>query len=180
MEGEALLVGIGTFGIGTAGFAAVAASLRTESKRWTPVHSLRVRVIVSTSLNVAFESVVPLIAALILRDIHFAVLVASLVTGTYALCIVALRGRQVMQTRAIRLRSTQVMVGTGLLSVALFLLNAFLFVSVGVYALAMCFQLATAAVSFYSLIADTTQRTQESGATNIRLPTDEVQAATSS
>jgi hypothetical protein len=36
------------------------------------------------------------------------------------------------------------------------LLNAVLFVSIGVYALAVCFQLGTAAVSFYSLIADTT------------------------
>lgn len=44
----------------------MAASLRSESKLWTPAHSLRVRVIVSTSFNVAFESVVPLIAALIL------------------------------------------------------------------------------------------------------------------
>jgi hypothetical protein len=36
------------------------------------------------------------------------------------------------------------------------LLNAFVFVSVGVYALALHFQLVTAAVSFYSLVADTT------------------------
>jgi hypothetical protein len=156
MEGEALLIGIGTFGIGTAGFAAVAASLRSESRKWSSAHSLRVRAIVSTSFNVAFESVVPLIAALILGDVHSAVLVASLVTGTYALCIVAIRGRQFVLTRSIRLRSGQVMVATGVLSVGLFLLNGFLFVSVGVYALAMCFQLATAAVSFYSLIADTT------------------------
>lgn len=54
--------------IGTAGFAAAVASLRSDSKRWTPAHSLRVRAIVSTSLNVAFESVLPLIAAMILRD----------------------------------------------------------------------------------------------------------------
>jgi hypothetical protein len=87
---------------------------------------------------------------------HSALVVASLVTGTYVLWIVAFRGRQIVQTRAIRLRSARVMIGTGLLSLSLFFLNAFLFVSVGVYALAMCFQLATAAVSFYSLIADTT------------------------
>jgi len=115
-----------------------------------------VRAIVSTSFNVAFESVVPLIAALILGDLHSALMIASLVTGTYALCIVALRGRQFLQTGAFRLRSGQVMLATGVFSVTLFLLNAFFFVSVGVYALALCFQLATAAVSFYSLIADTT------------------------
>jgi hypothetical protein len=74
MVGDALLIGIGTFGIGTAGFAAVAASLRSGSKRWTPVHSLRVRAIVSTSFNVAFESVVPLIAALVLGDLRSALL----------------------------------------------------------------------------------------------------------
>lgn len=156
MEGEALLVGIGTFGIGTAGFAAVAASLRSESNRWTPVHSLRVRAIVSTSFNVAFESVVPLIAVLILGDIRIALVVASLVTGTYALGIITIRGRQFVQTRAFRLRSGQVMVVTGVTATALFLLNAIFFASAGVYALALCFQLATAAVSFYSLIADTT------------------------
>lgn len=156
MEGEALLVGIGTFGIGTAGFAAVAASMRSESNRWTPVHSLRVRAIVSTSFNVAFESVVPLIAVLILGDIRIALVVASLVTGTYALGIITIRGRQFVQTRAFRLRSGQVMVVTGVTATALFLLNAIFFASAGVYALALCFQLATAAVSFYSLIADTT------------------------
>src|SRR5260370_29980483 len=85
MEGDALLVGIGTFGIGTAGFASVAASLRSESKPWTPAHLLRVRVIVSTSFNVAFESVVPLIAALILGNMHSALVVASLVTRIYLL-----------------------------------------------------------------------------------------------
>lgn len=156
MEGDALLIGIGTFGIGTAGFAAVAASLRSESKRWTPVHSIRVRAIVSTSFNVAFESVVPLIAALILGDIHSALVVASLVTGLYALGVITIRGRQFVQTRAIRVRSGQVMVATGVMSTTLFLLNALFFASAGVYALALCFQLATAAVSFYSLIADTT------------------------
>ena len=156
MEGDALLIGIGTFGIGTAGFAAVAASLRSESRLWTPAHSLRVRVIVSTSFNVAFESVVPLIAALLLGNVHSALVVASLVTGTYLLWIVAFRVRQIVQTRAIHLRSAQVMLGTAVLSLSLFVLNAFLFASVGVYALAMCFQLATAAVSFYSLIAETT------------------------
>jgi len=156
MEGDALLIGIGTFGIGTAGFAAIAASLRSESKRWTLVHSLRVRAIVSTSFNVVFESVVPLIAVLILGDAHSAVLVASLVTGAYALGIITIRGRQFVQTGAFRLRSGQVMLATGILATTLFWLNAFLFVSVGVYALALCFQLATAAVSFYSLIADTT------------------------
>lgn len=156
MDGDALLIGIGTFGIGTAGFAAVAASLRSESTRWTPIHSIRVRAIVSTSFNVAFESVVPLIAALIIRDVHSALVVASLVTGTYALGVIAIRGRQFVQTRAIRLRSGQLMVITGATSTALFLLNAIMFGSVGVYALALCFQLATAAVSFYSLIADTT------------------------
>jgi hypothetical protein len=69
--------------------------------------------------------VVPLIAAFILGDLHSALLVASLVTGTYALCIVALRGRQFWQTSAFRLRSGQVMLATGVLSVTLFLLNAF-------------------------------------------------------
>jgi len=156
MEGDALLVGIGTFGIGTAGFAAVAAGLRSESQRWTPVHSLRVRAIVSTSFNVAFESVVPLIAALILNDVHSALQIASLVTGAYALVVVALRLRQFIQTGAYRLRSGQLMVITGVMSVTLFLLNGFFFAAVGVYALALCFQLATAAVSFYSLIAETT------------------------
>ena len=156
MDGDALLIGIGTFGIGTAGFAAVAASLRSDSKLWTPAHSLRVRVIVSTSLNVAFESVIPLIAALIIGNMHNALVVASLVTGAYVLWIVAFRAWQILHTRAIRLRSAQLMIGTAVVSVGLFLLNAAEFVSVGVYALAMCFQLATAAVSFYSLVAETT------------------------
>jgi hypothetical protein len=62
-----------------------------------PPVSLRVRAIVSPRFNVAFESGVPLIAALVLGDLHSALLVASLVTGTYALGIVSLRGRRKSQ-----------------------------------------------------------------------------------
>lgn len=96
MEGEALIVGIGTFAIGVAGFAAVAAGLRRDAPRRTQLHSLRVRAIVPTSLNVAFENVLSLIANWALGDPHGAVRLASVITGAYAFGVgrgVWVRGR---------------------------------------------------------------------------------------
>ena len=156
MQGEALLIGIGTFAIGVAGFSAVAASLRQDAPAWTPGHSLRVRAIVSTSFNVAFESVVPLIAVSALGDPYAAVRVASLLTGTYALAVVLLRARQILVIGAYRTRSVQILIVLGPLSVVLFFVSALVPTSIAVYALALCVQLGVAAFSFYSLIATTT------------------------
>ena len=156
MEGEALLIGIGTFAIGVAGFSAVAASLRHGAPAWTPGHSLRVRAIVSTSFNVAFESVVPLIAVAALGDPIAAVRVASILTATYALAVVLLRLRQILAMGAYRARSVQILMILGPLSVTLFLISALVPVSIAAYALALCVQLGVAAFSFYSLIATTT------------------------
>jgi len=83
-------------------------------------------------------------------------LVASLITGTYALAVVVLRGRQLWLMGVTWTRSLQVMVVLGPLSVVLFFVSAFVHASVAVYALALCIQLGVAAVSFYSLIATTT------------------------
>lgn len=149
-------MGIGTFAIGVAGFSAVAASLRQGAPNWTAGHSFRVRAIVSTSFNVAFESILPLIAVSALRDPRQAVLVASLVTGTYALAVVSLRTRQMLRTGVARTRSVQVMMVLGPLSTVLFFASAIAATSIAVYALALCIQLGVAAVSFYSLISTTT------------------------
>lgn len=156
VEGDALLIGIGTFGIGTAGFSAVAASLRTESKRWSPAHSLRVRAIVSTSLNVAFESVIPVIAVLATGNMHSGLVIASLITGVYGLTIVGLRTPQWIRAGGMRNRSMLIALPMGYISVALYFLNAIVFASVAVYAMGLSLQLLVAAISFYGLIAETT------------------------
>lgn len=155
VEGEALLIGIGTFAIGVAGFSAVAASLRQGAPAWTPAHSLRVRAIVSTSFNVAFESIVPLIAVSALGDPFAAVRLAGLLTGTYALAVVLLRLRQILVGGLYRTRSVQILMVLGPLSTVLFFVSA-LVPSIAVYALGLCVQLGVAAFSFYSLVATTT------------------------
>ena len=48
---------------------------------------------------------------------------------------------------------TRFVVGSGITATALFGLNALVFASVTVYALALCIQLSVAAISFYSLAA---------------------------
>jgi hypothetical protein len=50
-------------------------------------------------------------------------------------------------------RWTQFVVASGFAATALFGLNALLFASLTVYALALCIQLSVAAISFYSLAA---------------------------
>ena len=55
---------------------------------------------------------------------------------------------------ALRGRFTQVIVAAGPLATALFGLNALVFVSLTVYSLALCIQLSVAAISFYSLLAE--------------------------
>ena len=143
---------MGTFAIGIAGFSAVAAGLRQANPGWTPFHSLRLRAIVSTSLNVTFESVIPLIAGYGLGSAHTAILVSSAISGPYMLAIIALRTPQFIRSDALRRNSTRLMIGAGYLATIVMLSNV-LFASVALYALALWFQLLVPAVIFYTLVA---------------------------
>jgi len=62
MPGDALLIGIAQLAIVVAGFTAISATLLPGGSKWTPAQGIRLRTIVSTSFNVAFESLLPLIA----------------------------------------------------------------------------------------------------------------------
>ena len=55
---------------------------------------------------------------------------------------------------ALRLRPAQIMFVAGPVATALFGLNAIAFVSLTAYGLALLVQLSVAAISFYSLLAD--------------------------
>ncbi len=68
MEGEALLVGIATVAVAVAGFTAVTSTLVPPGGSWSPTMRLRQRAIVSTSFNVVFEALAPLITFAWLGD----------------------------------------------------------------------------------------------------------------
>jgi hypothetical protein len=154
MPGEALLIGIATVAVVVAGFAAIAPGAAPDSSKWTPGHRIRLRAIVSTSFNVTFESLLPAVLYPAVADERATLVIASALVFIYALFIVGTRLRQMIRIGFIRGPFTLVLVAAGILATALFGLNALLFASLTVYALALCLQLSVAAISFYSLLSD--------------------------
>src|SRR6266568_1878271 len=105
MLGEALLVGIATIAVAVAGFTAVTSTLAPPGGSWSPALRIRQRAIVSTSFNVMFEAIAPLIAFAWLADAHSALVVTSAGVAVYALGIVLWRGRQIVRAGAYRTRA---------------------------------------------------------------------------
>jgi hypothetical protein len=153
MPGEALLLGIAAISVVVAGFTAVTSTLVPPGGAWHPAMRIRQRAIVSTSFNVMFEALALPVAFAGLGDERAAVIVASLGAAIYATGIVIWRGRQMLRAGVLRTPTTAVLFALGPAATLLFWANAIVFASVGVYALALCVQLAVAVLSFYSLVS---------------------------
>ena len=153
MPSETLLLGIAQIAVVVAGFTAVTSALTPPGGSWSPDHRIRQRAIVSTSFNVMFESLLPVIAFAWLADERTALVLSSAVVAVWAGVVVAIRGRQLVRAGALRTRGGQLLAVTGPIAVLLFATNALAFGSVAVYALALCVQLSVAVVSFYTLVA---------------------------
>ena len=150
---EALLLGIAQIAVVMAGFTAVTAALTPPGGSWSPDQRIRQRAIVSTSFNVVFESLLPVIAFAWFGDARTALVLSSVVVALYATWVVAMRARQFLKTDAFRTRSGQLLFVLGPLACLLFAANAIMFASVAVYAGALCVQLSVAVISFYSVVA---------------------------
>jgi len=152
MPDDALLLGIAQIGAVIAGFTAITAVLQPPGGAWSPALRIRHRAIVSTSFNVLFEALVPLIVFDWLADVRSTLVVSSAGVAVYVGGVVGLRLRQFVRTGAIRIRSGQVLL---LIAGAAFLLFAanVLVASVALYSFALCVQLSVAVVSFYTLVA---------------------------
>ena len=153
MPGEALLIGIATIAVAVAGFTAVTSTLTPPGGSWSPAMRIRQRAILSTSFNVMYEALVPLIAFAWLGDAHAALVVASAGVAVYAAGIVVYRGRQMYRAGSYRTRSSLVLFAAGPTATVLFAANALVFASLAVYALALCIQLSVAVISFYTLVS---------------------------
>jgi len=153
MPSEVLLIGIAQLAVVIAGFTAITAALSPPGGSWSPAHRIRQRAIVSTSFNVMFESLLPLIIFAALGDAHAALVWASAAVALYVVGVMTVRGRQLIRAGAFRTRGVQLMFGASVASFLLFASNALVFGSVAAYALALCLQLSVAAISFYTLIA---------------------------
>ena len=153
MEGEGLLIGIATVAVVVAGFAAIAPSVSPDASPWTDSHRIRRRAIVSTSFNVTFESVLPVVLFPALDSERTSLVVASAIVFGYLLVVVLIRAWQMLQAGAFRTRAAQAMFVAGPAATALFGLNALVFASLTAYGLALLVQLSVAALSFYSLLA---------------------------
>ena len=153
MSGEPLLIGIAQIAVVVAGFAAVTAALTPPGGSWSQANRLRHRAIVSTSFNVMFESLLPVIAFAWLADERLALTLSSAVVAVWAGLIVVIRGRQLVRAGGLRTRSGQLLAAAGPIAFLLFVANALAFASVAVYALALCVQLSVAVISFYTLIS---------------------------
>jgi hypothetical protein len=153
MDGEALLLAIASISAVIAGFAAVTAALTPPGGTWSPTHRIRQKAIVSTSFNVMFEALLPVIAFAWLDDVRQAVVLSSIVVGAYAAWIVVTRGRQLYRAGGLSSWSGRLLYVPGITALTLFVLNAILFGSVAVYALALSVQLSVAVISFYQLVS---------------------------
>ena len=153
MPGEALLIGIATVAVVVAGFTGVTSALVPPGGSWPPAMRIRQRAIVSTSFNVMFEALVPSIVFAANDDVRTSIVLASAGVGAYATAIVLWRGRQMLRAGGPRTPATLVLFTLGPIATVLFLANAVIFGSLAVYALALCFQLSVAVMSFYSLVS---------------------------
>jgi hypothetical protein len=150
---EVLLIGIAQIAVVIAGFTAVTSALTPPGGSWSPDQRIRQRAIVSTSFNVLFESLLPVIAFAWFDDARTALVLSSAVVALYTGWVVAMRARQFLKTDAIRTRSGQLLFVLGPLACLLFAANAIAFASVAVYAVALCVQLSVAVISFYTVVA---------------------------
>ena len=156
MPGEALLLAIASIAAIIAGFTAVTAALTPPGGSWSQVHRIRQRAIVSTSFNVVFEALLPVIAFAWLADVRQAVVLSSAVVALYAAWIVVTRGRQLYRAGGLRTWGGRLLFVPGIAALLLFAVNALVLGSVAVYALALCVQLSVAVISFYQLVAAST------------------------
>lgn len=153
MPSEALFIGIATIAVVIAGFTAITSGLAPAGGAWDRGQRIRQRAIVSTSFNVTFESLAPPIVFAALGDERTSMMLASAGVALYTLAVVVVRGRQMLRVGAFTSRSARVLFVLGPLACLLFAANALVFVSVGVFALALCLQLSVAAISFYTLVS---------------------------
>ena len=107
----------------------------------------------STSFNVTFESLLPAVLFPALDDARTTIVVSSAIVFVYAAFVIGVRSRQLVQAHVPWVRWTYFVVASGFTATTLFGLNALVFASLTVYALALCIQLSVAAISFDSLAA---------------------------
>lgn len=154
MPGEALLIGIATVAVVVAGFAAIAPGLGGAASPAATVRRIRVRAIVSTSFNVTFEALLPVVLFPAIAEERRTLVISSALVFVYLVVfVISVRTMQMLRTGAFRSRWAQITFVAGTSATALFGLNAALFGSLTAYGLALCIQLSVAAVSFYSLVA---------------------------
>jgi len=153
MLDEALLIGIASIAAIVAGFTAVTAALNPPGGSWSPFQRILQRAIVSTSFNVVFEALLPVIAFAWLADVRGALVLSSALVTLYAAWIVVTRGRQMYRAGGLRTWSGRLLYIPGITALLLFAANALLLGSVAAYALALSVQLSVAVASFYQLVA---------------------------
>src|SRR5512143_184152 len=150
---EGLLLGIAQIAAVVAGFTAVTSALTPPGGSWSPDMRIRQRAIVSTSFNVVFESLVPVIAFAWFGDARTAMILSSAAVAVYAGWVVQTRARQFLKTDAIHTASGKVLFVLGPLAFLLFAANAIALASVAIFAVALCVQLSVAVLSFYTVVA---------------------------
>jgi len=153
MLDETLLLGIASIAVAVAGFTAVTAALTPPGGAWSASHRIRQRAIVSTSFNVVFEGLVPIILYSWLADARASTVISSAAATIYLAWVVGERGRQLLRAGAFGTWSGRLLFTPAVLAWLVFAANALVFGSLAVYALALCLQLSVAVISFYQLVA---------------------------
>jgi hypothetical protein len=153
MPEEALLLTIATVSSVVAGFTAVTAAMVPSGGSWSVEERIRQRAIVSTSFNVVFEALLPVIAFAWLADASQAIVLSSAVVTVWAAWVVGTRARQFYRAGAFDNWRGRLLAVPGVTALLLFAANAIVLHSLAIYALALCVQLSVAAMSFYQLVS---------------------------
>jgi hypothetical protein len=153
MLDETLLLGIASIAIAVAGFTAVTAALTPPGGAWNASHRIRQRAIVSTSFNVVFESLAPIIVYAWLADARASMVISSAAATIYLAWVVGTRGRQLLRAGAFRTWSGRLLFTPAVIAWLVFAANALVLGSLAAYALALCIQLSVSVISFYQLVA---------------------------
>jgi hypothetical protein len=113
MPGDTLLLAIAQIAVVIAGFTAVTSVLQPPGGTWSPDLRIRHRSIVSTTFNVTFEALVPMVVFAALADARSSTVISSAGVALYAAWVVAVRGRQSFRERRLSAAKRAVARGHG-------------------------------------------------------------------
>ena len=153
LTGEPLLIGIAEIAVVFAGFVGLVTAVRQEGGNWTRAHEARLFGLMGATLATTILAVLPSVLFLLMADERRTFAIASGLAAVFLSLVWVHRLRQAAALGVLASRFGVLVVAVGIGSiVALYAINAFVWQSVGAYAVALVGQLLLAMINFYGLM----------------------------